>query len=1314
MKRILSLFALLQIFLLSGFATATTPVVFGTVVYSENGLNKGVYSFPAQSATELTFIYGDYNFSINGPAVRWNGNYYLFNGQDYGDGIAEVNVYVYDSDWEEIDELSFPATWYGTDLTVDPTTNNVYGVFASNSGSPELATIDINTEKRTTIGALSESIIALAADATGLLYGISQSGVLYRINKTDASLTKIGSTGVAPKYMQSATFDLATNRLFWATTTTQDKAGLYEVDIKTGAASLISPFSGNEEIVGLYTLSEPTTWTGGPDTPTAPVNLKLTYDNNVATLSWQAPAVGIHGENLDASSLTYSVTRYPDNVVVANGISETTYSETYVPEQLTAFYYKVVAHNGDLTGDEAQSNMIIAGEAVLPPYIQRFDDQATTSLMTTIDGDGDGSSWSFQDGKAFLWGAPFENTDDWLVTPALKLNSDYTYRLKVSTWCDWAGNYPYSVSAFVGQGNGIADLKQQLFSRININVPEKQQFDNLFSVEVSGNYFIGIRADGYDLSSINLDDLTLEQGPMLTAPQSVTDLTATADVEGKAHVTLTFTTPVLSLNKESLISLEKIKIYRDDALIDSLSDIIPGQQISYDDTEALTGQLNTYRVVAVNNNGEGQDAEITVWVGYDAPTSPINVALKEVGGKAVLTWDAPIVGQHQGPVDKNNLFYGVMRNDGQVVATGLQSQTYSEAIDNTGEQHWLAFGVQAANLLGYSEIVQSNGIIAGAHYELPFYEGFANGNLSNFWGSENYNDRGWGSSWAPNTDADADGNNGFIAFGTGGGYVGSGAKLFTGKINMHGAETPILEFYYSHRSENEYSELGSPLHVKIIKNGADTILVRDIQPIYFWQLDAEKMFSYECVDLAEFKDAEYIQVLFDAENSGTTYTYIDAVGVRNLLPNDLSVSLVSPNEATSGQNLKMTATVKNIGINEAGTYSVSLYDDGRLLETKNNTAPLGANAEETFNFSIPVNTLKSVLNLYATVDFDKDQESDNNRSKDVAVTVTLPIYPKPENVEAVMNNGLVSLTWQSPEYSEFSVPTIEDVENYEPYVVNTFGQWTTIDRDGLPTHDDVYAGDDHVIYDAAGQPTSWLVFNPVVRNYSTIDWMGNSNGWQPVSGNQFFAAVAVANGTSDDWLISPELTGEEQSISFYEHGYYNMETFEVLYSTTDTDPEHFESLAQETSSFDWTLRQYKLPAGAKYFAIRHTTSYGYRFFVDDIKFQSAAGKGSLKLSGYRIYCDGQLVGQVAADVTNYSDTNKNKGSHLYQVTAVYEQGESAASSANIEITTGISSLNGAKKDDLKIYGLDGRSHKSLQRGLNIVRTLGGTTVKVLR
>lgn len=884
MKRIQSLFLLLQMFLLSAFATATPPVIFGTVVYSEKGLSKGVYSFPAQSATSLTFIYGDNNFGINGPAVRWKGHYYLFNGQDYGQGIEEVNVCVYDSDWEEIDELSFPATWYGTDLTVDPTSNTIYGVFASYNGTPELATIDLDAGTRTAVGTLSQSIIALAADATGLLYGISQSGVFYRINKTDASLTKIGATGVAPQYMQSATFDLATNRLFWATTTTQDQAGLYEVDVKTGTATLLSPFSGNEELVGLYTLSEPSTWNGGPDTPTAPVNLQLTYENQVVTLSWQAPAVGIHGEPLEAASLTYTVTRYPGAVVVADGISNTTFSETFVPDELTAFYYTVVAHNGDLTGDVAQSDMLTAGDAVSLPYIQRFDDLATTSLLTTIDGDGDGSSWTFQDGKAFLWGAPFENTDDWLVTPAVKLSSDYTYRLRVSTWCDWAGNYPYTISAFVGQGNGKADLKQQLFSRSRINVPEKQQFDELFSVAASGVYYVGIRANGYDLSSINLDDLMLEQGPKQAAPQAVGNLTATADATGKTEVTLTFTAPTHSLNGKSLTSLETVRIYRDQTLIASLSDVTPGQQLSYHDTEAAAGQQNTYRVVAVNSDGEGQEAEVTAWAGYDAPTSPIHVALKEVAGKAVLTWEAPQLGQHQGPVDDQSLFYGVVRNDGQVVATGIQNNTFSEKIDNTGEQHWLVYGVQAANSLGHSEVAQSNGIIAGALYELPFYEGFANGGRSTFWGSENYNEQGWGSTWGPYTGEDADENGGFIAFGMSGGYAGSGAKLFSGKINIRQAETPILEFYYNHRSENEMGELGSPLHVKIIKNGTDTVLVRDIQPVFFWQIDPQNMFAYERVDLSAFKDAEFIQVLFDAENAGMTYTYIDAVGVRNLLP----------------------------------------------------------------------------------------------------------------------------------------------------------------------------------------------------------------------------------------------------------------------------------------------------------------------------------------------------------------------------------------------------------------------------------------------
>lgn len=1313
MRRFFTVFSLLLTAAVSALAATGVPFLYGTVVYSENNLSKGVYSFPAQAATTLTKVYGDNNFNINGAAVRWKGNYYLFNGQDYGEGVEEVTVYVYGEDWEQVDELSFDANWMATDLTVDPTANTVYGVFASYSGSPELATIDFNTNNRTAIGTLSQSIVALAADATGLLYGIGQNGTLYRISKTDATLTQIGATGIAPQYMQSASFDWGTNRLFWATTTTQDEGGLYEVNTQTGAATLVSAFPGNEELVGLYSLSEADSWQGGPDTPTAPTQLLLNYESGVATLTWQAPAVGIHGEQLDAASLTYTVTRYPGAVVVADGISQTSFTENYAPEQLTAFYYTVIAHNGDLTGDVAQSATAVAGDAIVPPYVEQFDNEATASLLTMIDGDGDGYTWTVKDGSAFLAGAPFDNTDDWLVTPRLKLDAQYTYRLQVQSNCEWAANYPYTISAYVGQGTDQEVLTQQIFSRSRISVPDVQQFDELFTIPTTGNYNVGIRVNGYDLQNILLNNLRVEQGPKTTAAKAVTNLTATPDAAGAASVALSFTLPTQSLNGESLSAIEKVIIYRDGAKIGELTNVQPGQQAAYTDSQAVTGRLNSYAVTVQNADDEGQTAQIAVWVGFDAPTEPVNVALKEVAGKAVLSWDAPAVGQNGGRVDANSLVYGVVRNDGQVVATNVKANTYQETIDQTGEQRWLLYGVQAANTLGYSLVAQSNGIIAGASYQLPFYEGFPSGTRTNFWGAEDYNQQGWGSTWGPYTDTDADGNGGFIAFGTGGGYENSGSKLFTGKINIKGAEHPILEYYYSHRSES-YDGLGTPLHVYVVKNSTDTVKVRDVEPIYFWQVDTQNPFTYDRVDLSNFLDADYIQVLFDVVNAGTTYTYIDAVGVRNLVPNDLTALLAAPESVTSGDSLQVTVTVKNIGSADAEAYSVSFFDGDRLIDTQLSTEALASGAEQTFVFSVAVSTLEQTLQLRAVVNYDADQALENNESLVTVVSVSLPIYPVPTDLAAVQDAETVKLSWTAPAYADFAVPTTDDVESYEPFTVTTFGEWTIVDRDGLPTHDDIYADSEHVTYDAAGQPTSWLVFNPVIRNYPTTNWWGESNGWGPVSGSQFFVAVAAADGTSDDWLISPELTGEAQTISFYEHGYYNMETFEVLYSTTDTNPDNFTLLKAETSSYDWTQRSYELPAGAKYFAIRHTTTNGYRLFVDDIAYQSNAGKGALQLSGYRVYCDGQLLATATADATEYIDAIPSAGSHRYQLTAVYNLGESAAATAEISVVTGIATLNAPTENIQQVYGIDGRRQQSLQRGINIVRNAGGQSRKLIK
>ena len=81
---------------------------------------------------------------------------------------------------------------------------------------------------------------------------------------------------------------------------------------------------------------------------------------------------------------------------------------------------------------------------------------------------------------------------------------------------------------------------------------------------------------------------------------------------------------------------------------------------------------------------------------------------------------------------------------------------------------------------------------------------------------------------------------------------------------------------------------------------------------------------------------------------------------------------------------------------------------------------------------------------------------------------------------------------------------------------------------------------------------------------------------------------------ADNWLISQLLTGEEQTISFWGNnvrGNKNTtETFNVLTSSTDNQPASFNKIgtyAQESGT--WKEVTVKLPAGTRYFAIRHTT-----------------------------------------------------------------------------------------------------------------------------
>ena len=1284
------------------------PTLYGTMVSSdgwEDSKEYGVYSFQAKSPVSFSKQTGSYLFNATAGAAYFNGKYVVLRANDYGEGVESVNYYEYSTDdWEEMDEdEEMDVKFMATDYAENPLTHQLYGVCSDGKGGIELAVVDFPNRQRTVIGALATHIATLAIDGTGTIYGIGANGTLYKISATDASLTAVGNTGIRPDVMQSMTFDWATGKLYWAASFEDDEegpvSGLYEVNTENGHATRIARFYNNEQLVGLFCLNELAQWEG-PDAPVAPGNLNIDYTNKVVTLSWDAPTAGIHNGEVDFSKVTYTVVRHPDEVTVATGLTTTSFTETLDPANRAAYYYEVTAYADSLKGGSAESASVIAGDAVEVPYEQTFDDGHSFALLTMVDGDGDGETWttSVNSSYAVLPGAPFEYTNDWMMTPAIRLQADRLYKLSFRTWAAWAGNYPYNVKACVGKGNDMEDMTQEITARSGINDPAVQILGNYFRVSETGNYNIGINAYGVDIQNVCLDSIMVEAGPMLQAPDSVALLKATADATGAAKATVSFTTPDKTIGGDALAAITKVDIFRDGTLIQHIDNPTAGTAQSIEDRPTKNNCIVSYRVVAYDEAGEGLAAETSVYVGEDTPAAPTNVRLEDKGAEAVLTWDIPTKGVHGGYVNTAQLMYGVIDNNNNVVANPLRTNSYECPLGANGEQTYLFFGVAAYNGIGQSAITVSNPLVAGKPYSLPFKETFAGGQRKYFWGvtdlSEGYSAAYWQI------------NDGSATFNMG--MTGNRQHLFTGKISLKGSTNPVLEYDYIYRAE----EGNKPFNVYVVKDGRDTVLID--QHDYTLYMNA-KDFEPARVELKNYKNTDYIQILFDGyAGDDMTMIQLRNITVRDYFDYDVATDIEAPETVKSGDKIAIKSTVSNIGAKAAEDYTVDLYEDGNLVKSLAGET-LQPDEQETYTFDVEVNALKDELKYTVVANFQEDLSTENNVSDEKDVTVALPTYPTPTNAQATQTgSGKVEISWTSPEYANYAVSTTEDAEKLTPLSTTDLGEWTSIDGDKKPTDATIYVGWDELTFEHKGEALGFIVINPTQANIPYTNFWDEPTGWQPVSGNQLFASIGSNSGANNDWLISPELSGDEQTISFYVHG-NQRDQYEVLYSTTDKDTTSFVSLGSAAAPTTWSKVSKKLPEGAKYFAIRNITdSYPQYLLIDDIAYTPLTGKGALTLSGYNIYCDGTLKGTISANVNSYTDNSSSEGSHTYQITAVYNLGESSADLAEVNVVTGIYDISTGRPNAVEYFTLDGKRVSAPQQGINIVRMSDGSVRKVKR
>ncbi len=1036
----------------------------------------------------------------------------------------------------------------------------------------------------------------------------------------------------------------------------------------------------------------------GADAPAAVGNLNLTAEGMTTSLSWTAPTTGMHGGSI--SALTYNVVRQPDGVEVAAGLTKTNFSETISSPILTEYWYEVTAYSGTKRGETAESNHLKLGTAVTVPYSEDFSTAEGFNLYTVIDSNRDGKLWEYNPvnstnhslgGNAAFTGSDYNDSDDWLISPAVVMKAGELYKFSFV-----AKSYrPETFRVAFGAEATAEAMTTELMPATTVNgnyLSEHFSYTLTVSVKKDGMYYFGIQmlteSNG---TTFFVDDILIDAIPS-TAPAMPENFTVTPDKKGALAATLRFNAPTKCINGTALTSIKELIIYRDKRVHHTFTDVKPGQEFTFEDKGMLNGK-HEYSVAAVNDVAQGAEATLIKFIGMDKPGPIRNLKVvenPEKAGEVLITWDAPTeVGQNGGYVDVTSLKYYLLEPVNGDVNLG-SGTSCSDEVDVSQGQVAVGYSIYAVGEGGSGKdarVTASQTI--GPALELPLIESFAGVTLNSgpwlpsTWAGH-VNDAMWEVSDASHWTSGTQDNDGGVLLYSG--KKGSATLIRTPKVDISGAANPAITFHlYSTGKKDSVT-------VCISKEYGE------FERLFCVKLDeaAKGWHRYE-LPLKGYTDSRFIQIGFCGYivDSETETVALDNVVLRDVVDKDIEVgSLVGPREIQAGHEGEFTLSLRNIGVKQvaASDYKVELYRNGKLVSTADGVeiaADLGTatiKLKDTPTVADAENTV-----YYAVVNFAGDAEPNNNTSTNCPVYIKMPLYPSIGDLagEVYPAEKKIALTWSEPDVASMpATPTTDNVEGYKDFAIDNIGNWRSIDADGEKTVRISIDGIFYYEYEHAGEAIGFQVMNPEEAGIYLKSFM-------PRSGKKVFFALACAapNATTaakqnDDWLISPELNGTAQTISFYAKGAQQAaaETFEVRYSTTTPDVEAFmqndaATFTTPMGSNEWDEYRIQLPEGAKYFAIRYISRAKVALLVDDITYTpSGATVEDIVLMGYNVYRDGEKLNSELLGETEYEDEYKDTNAkYVYNVTAVYDKGESVLSNdCIIDIATGISAAETAK------------------------------------
>lgn len=285
----------------------SSPRLYGYMRYDAetftySGGPTGLYSVDIAPSVRVTPV--NLDVAGNGGGCYADGKYYVVSYEQNKSGeLTSVKLIVYNpSDWSVTSEKEIPQTSISTTMTYNPVDKQIYGCFFNND-TDKMEFAVLNKEDGTTnvIKVMDVSITAMASNHKGEIYAINANGDLMRYNAATKDFATVGATGLAPKYIQDATFDFGTKQLYWfAMTDNESEAGIYTVDLTTGAATRITEYvTGEKELTGVFSMT-PLYSDNVPDIVTD-CSIAIEPGSNKATARFKMPAATYGGAALSGT-----------------------------------------------------------------------------------------------------------------------------------------------------------------------------------------------------------------------------------------------------------------------------------------------------------------------------------------------------------------------------------------------------------------------------------------------------------------------------------------------------------------------------------------------------------------------------------------------------------------------------------------------------------------------------------------------------------------------------------------------------------------------------------------------------------------------------------------------------------------------------------------------------------------------------------------------------------------------------------------------------------------------------------------------------